>query len=82
MDGTQPRATLTDVDRAEIRSIVNEALAVHLRTFAVACVAPLCDAIAELQKSTGMLVDGQALIEKHLAGAFRDDDAEPWRESL
>lgn len=36
--------------------------------------------LEEIEKSLCLLLQGQALIERHLAGAFGDD--EPWRESL
>lgn len=40
----------------------------------------LSERMTEIEKSLGLLLDGQALIEKHLAGSFEDE--EPWQESL
>ncbi|MBA3483199.1 MAG: hypothetical protein H0T51_15430 [Pirellulales bacterium] len=73
---------MTDTQLAQARSIVNEVVAAHFTAFAQA-LRPVFDAIGEMQKSLGLLLDGQALVEKTLAGAFSpSDDNEPWRESL
>ena len=36
----------------------------------------------EIMKSLGLMVDGQALVERTLARAMPDDDDEPWKRSL
>ncbi len=41
----------------------------------------ILETLAEHSRSIGLLIDGQALIEKTLGGAFNEPD-EPWRESL
>lgn len=75
---------MTDQEKSEIRRMIREetelVVSAHLHVFSVACMSPICNTQAEMMKSLEMLIQGQALVEKHLAGAFREDD--DWREPL
>jgi hypothetical protein len=70
------RETIRAIVRLEVDSIVRQ----HLCSLTVAILQPIVIATAQLQESAKQLIDGQALIEKHLAGAF--DDGEDWKRSL
>ncbi|WP_425397296.1 hypothetical protein [Aeoliella sp.] len=61
----------------QIYQTIRRAVADELVVYNETTMRPLFTAIVEMQKSLGMLVDGQALIEKHLAGAF--DEPEDWQ---
>ncbi|MAT70666.1 MAG: hypothetical protein CMJ58_14205 [Planctomycetaceae bacterium] len=78
---------MTDDERNQLRCLiaqtVREELQTQLQTLCIAVLAPICNTQAEMMKSLEMLIQGQALIERHLAVAFQqDDDNEPWRDSL
>ncbi|MAT71563.1 MAG: hypothetical protein CMJ58_18805 [Planctomycetaceae bacterium] len=74
---------MTDQEVAEIRRMIREeterVVSAHLHVFSVACMSPICNSINELQKSIGLVLDGQTLVEKHLA--YREDEGEGWRET-
>jgi hypothetical protein len=72
-------STVTDLIYAACRDAMGQENAVMLQ--ALLPVAQNFDQrLREMEKSLAMLIEGQALVERHLAGAFGDD--EPWRESL
>jgi hypothetical protein len=70
------------IDRVEtmIYRTVRRAMADELMVYHAATVVPVINLLIDMQKSLGLVLDGQTLVEKHLAGAFTDP--EEWRESL
>lgn len=77
---------LTPGDLANVREIVraeNIELAEAVADVMAALIKPLCDRLAECEKSLGMLIDGQALVEKTVAHWNEiGEGGEPWRTSL
>jgi hypothetical protein len=60
---------------------VRRAMADELMVYHAATVVPVINLLIDMQKSMGLVLDGQTLVEKHLAGGF-GDPGEEWRESL
>jgi hypothetical protein len=77
---------LTPEDLQNVRSVVqreNLELAEAVADIMAAFVKPLTERIVELEKSAGLLIEGQTYVEKlcaHLSD--QQPENEPWRESL
>lgn len=70
---------MTDQDRAEIQTIVRTEID-ELACAIADVLRPLYTEIAEMQKSLGLLIDGQALVEKALANLPPEVD-DWWKRS-
>jgi hypothetical protein len=65
--------------RAIVRMETNAAIKQHLSAMVTACIAPLMEAVGQIQENQCEISRGQLLVEKSL---LPPDHGEPWRESL
>jgi hypothetical protein len=67
--------------RAIVRMECDAAFKQHLSAMVSGCIAPLAEAIAQVQENQNEITRGQLLVEKMLVSQLPPDD-EDWRESL